>query len=269
MAQKTIKGNETLARQIKFRRGELGLTIEEAASRAGVGTKTWCRYEAGESIRRDKCKGICKALNWHSLPEQDGEISESLSVQKYKNHKAWSKFLESEFGAEAAMSFAVGSDILYDRIEEDMAELSSLPAGTHIGQLSISWLQGSLPEQFLIHYDYEFLYRMKCSLCQMRMRAKCNLPMTAHSVMEELLIYLCSEEASALIELNGGICGIEDEDEDATDFKEWVFDLFDDMDIISFLYSNIYLDSDHPYHFSHWADQQFYTESKINEIREI
>lgn len=64
MAQRTIKGNEILARQIKSRRGELGLTIEEAVSRAGVGTKTWCRYEAGESIRRDKCKGICKALNW-------------------------------------------------------------------------------------------------------------------------------------------------------------------------------------------------------------
>ena len=40
MAQRTIKGNEILARQIKSRRGELGLTIEEAASRAGVGTKT-------------------------------------------------------------------------------------------------------------------------------------------------------------------------------------------------------------------------------------
>lgn len=257
MAQKTIRGNETLARQIKSRRGELGLTIEEAASRAGVGTKTWCRYEAGESIRRDKCKGICKALNWHSLPNQDGEKNENISIQEYKNHIAWSEFLEIEFGTEAAMSFAVGSDILYDHIEEDMRALSSLPAGTHIGQLSISWLNDSLPEQFLMHYDYEFLYQMKCSLCEMRMRAKSDLPMTAHCVMEELLIYLCNEEASALIELSGGIYGIEDSD--AVNLKEWVFDLFDDIDIISFLYSNIYLNSDHPYHFSHWTDQQFYT----------
>lgn len=258
MAQKTIQGNETLAGRIKSRRGELGLTIEEAASRAGVGTKTWCRYEAGESIRRDKCKGICKALNWHNLPNQDGEENENISVQEYKKHEAWSKFLESGFGAVAAMSFAVGSDILYDHIKEDMAELSSLPDGTHIGQLSISWLNDSLPKQFLMYYDYEFLYRMKCSLCEMRMRAKSNAPMTAHCVMEELLIYLCNEEASALIELSDGVCGIEDGD--AADSEEWVFDLFGDMDIISFLYSNIYLDSDHPYHFSHWADQQFYTE---------
>ena len=53
MAQQTIQGNKALAKQIKQRRIELGLTIEEAASRAEVGTKTWCRYEAGESIRKD------------------------------------------------------------------------------------------------------------------------------------------------------------------------------------------------------------------------
>ena len=40
MAQKIIHGNMTLAEQIKSRRNELGLTIEEAAIRAGVGTKT-------------------------------------------------------------------------------------------------------------------------------------------------------------------------------------------------------------------------------------
>ena len=137
-----------------------------------------------------------------------------------------------------------------------MDELSSLPAGTHIGQLNISWLSSSLPEQFLMYYDYDFLYRMKCSLCEMRMRAKNNLPMTAHSVMEELLIYLCSEEAFALIELNDGFYGIEDGN--AAD--EWIFDLFGDMDIISSLYSNEYLDPDHPYHFSHWSEQQFYTD---------
>lgn len=43
MTQKTIQGNADLAKQIRLRRSELGLTIEEAASRAGVGTKTWCR----------------------------------------------------------------------------------------------------------------------------------------------------------------------------------------------------------------------------------
>ena len=58
MGQKSIKGSPELAEAIKRRRHELNLTIEEAASKAEIGTKTWCRYEAGESIRVDKYKGI-------------------------------------------------------------------------------------------------------------------------------------------------------------------------------------------------------------------
>lgn len=72
MAQKSISSNLELAERIR-RRNELNLTIEEAAKRAGVGTKTWCRYEAGESIRQDKYKGVCKALNWMQLPIEDNE----------------------------------------------------------------------------------------------------------------------------------------------------------------------------------------------------
>ena len=258
MTQKIIKGNENLARQIKSRRSELGLTIEEAATRAGVGTKTWYRYETGESIRKDKCKGICKALNWNVLPDQNGEKDEKISIKEFKKHEAWSNYLESNFGVEAAVSFAAGSDILYDYINEDMEELSSLPVGTHIGQLSVSWLKSSLPEQFLMYYDYEFLYQMKCSLRQIRMCTKNDSSMVAHSVMEELLIYLCNKEGLLFIEVSGGIY---DEENDCNNYSEdWVFDLFDDIDIISNLYSNTYLNSEHPYHFSHWSEQQFYTE---------
>lgn len=256
MAQKTIQGNEALARQIKSRRNELGLTIEEAASRAGVGTKTWSRYEAGESIRKDKCKGLCKALNWYVLPDQAGDENTGISIQEYKKHKAWSQFLENTFGARAAMTFAAGSDILLDHVKEDMAELASMPAGTHIGQLNMSWLYDDLPEQFLMHYNYDFLYRLKCTLYKLRARTKYDASMVAHSVMEELILYLCNEKATDLIELS--CCSDKSEGEEDIYTKEWVFDLFDDMDIISFLYSDVYLDSDHPYHFCHWNDQQFY-----------
>ena len=259
MAQKTIQGSKTLASQIKSRRNELGLTIEESASRAGVGTKTWCRYEAGESIRKDKCKGICKALNWHNLPDQEDAENMGISSQEYKKHEAWSQFLEKTFGARAAMTFAAGSDILLDHIKEDMAELASMPVGSHIGQLNMSWLYGALPEQFLTHYDYNFLYQLKCILCELRARAKYGDSMAAHSVMEELILYLCSEESTALIELSSESDESENEENIYTD--EWVFDLFDDMDIISFLYSDVYLSSEHPYHFLHWNDQQFYMES--------
>lgn len=259
MAQRSIQGNETLARQIKSRRNELGLTIEQAASRAGVGTKTWCRYEAGESIRKDKCRGLCKALDWLALPGQEGDENKDISIEEYKKHDAWSQFLEKTFGARAAMAFAIGSDMLLDHLKEDMAELASMPAGSHIGQLSVSWLYDSLPEQFLTHYNYDFLYQLKCTLYGLRARAKHGASMMAHSVMEELTLYLCNEEATAFIELNSDSNDTEDEEDVYT--EDWIFDLFDDMDIIIFLYSNVYLASDHPYHFSHWSDQQFYIET--------
>ena len=119
MAPKTIQGSEALAKQIRSRRNELGLTIEEAASRASVGTKTWSRYEAGESIRKDKWKGICRALNWNNFPEQEEE--QGIFVQKYKGHKAWSEFLEENFGTRAAAAFAAGSDSLLYHMEEDIS----------------------------------------------------------------------------------------------------------------------------------------------------
>ena len=39
MASKSIQGSQELAKKIRSRRNELGFTIEEAAKRAGVGTK--------------------------------------------------------------------------------------------------------------------------------------------------------------------------------------------------------------------------------------
>ena len=41
-------------------------------------------------------------------------------------------------------------------------------------------------------------------------------------------------------------------------WKDWDFDLFDDMDIVTCLYSNDYLTDDHIYHFDHWMENQFY-----------
>lgn len=62
-----------MEKKIKTRRNELDLTIEEAVFLAGVGIKTWCRYEAGGSIRADKFKGICKTLNWRNFSLDEGQ----------------------------------------------------------------------------------------------------------------------------------------------------------------------------------------------------
>lgn len=257
MAQRSIQGNIELARKIKLRRNELNLTIEEAASRAGVGTKTWSRYEAGESIRRDKCRGICKALSWHDFPDGESDFGKKYLVEEYQNHEAWSQFLANNYGFGAAMAFAAGSDILLNYIKQDLSDLASMPSGSHIGQLGTSFISEALPTQFLLQYNYDFLYRMRCVLHQLRWRAKHGMPMTAHSVMEELIIYLCNEEAQVFIEVSAGADNFAD-NEDFDALEDWVFDMFDDMDIITYLYSDKYLDEDHPFHFKHWSDQQFY-----------
>ncbi len=230
MAQKSIAGNPETAKKIKDRRNELHLTIEEAAARAGVGTKTWSRYEAGESIRADKCKGICKALNWLSFLDE-GEVKKQSLLEQYATHEAWSSYLEEKYGKRAAFSFAVGSDLLLDRIKEDLSELASMPAGSHVGQLDISMLADDLPPQFLTKYDYDFLFHMKCNLMIMRQRAKSGVPLIAHSVLDELIIHLCNEEALGFIEITEAEMKVEDQDGYAE--EDWEYDLFGDMDIVT------------------------------------
>lgn len=255
MSLQSLKGSPELAISIKQRRNELGLTIEEAAAKAGVGTKTWSRYESGGSIRKDKCKGISKALNWHSFPDQGKTDAEEdvINLDDYKRHEAWSRYLEKTFGKSAAASFAIGSDILLDNIQQDMESLSSMPKGSHIGELSVSWLEGSLPDQFLMQYDYEFLYALRCAVTRFRTIAHAGNSLIAHSVLEELTLYLIVDESRFLME-----SAIPDENDDTWD--GWIYDIFDDMDIVTCLYSDMYLSNDHVYHFDHWLESQFYTD---------
>ena len=103
MATKSIHGSIQLGRSIRQRRNELSLTIEEAAKKAGVGTKTWNRYEAGESIRTDKVKGVCRVLQWQALPEGESVFEDGFDIEEYKSHLAWSPFLAESFGEFAAV----------------------------------------------------------------------------------------------------------------------------------------------------------------------
>lgn len=256
MSQKVIQGTQKSAEAIRNRRQELGLTIEEAASRAGVGIKTWCRYEAGESIRQDKVKGICKTLNWHAFPGEKDEEAVKFDLDQYKRHEAWSQYISDRFGEAAAISFVIGSDIVLDSLEEDLRELSAMPGGTHVGQIPVSMMKDILPAQFLMRYDYEFLYCLKTTVVNLRAAAHNSRHFLAHSVMQELAIYLFSEEAEFLMDCMSPemeACGIEGLDM----WKEWAFDLFDDMDIVTYLYSDNYLTHDHIYHFDHWTEDLY------------
>ena len=257
MSNNSIKGNPKLGENIRNRRIELGMTIEEAASKAGVGTKSWYRYESGEAIRSDKAKGICKALNWYVFPGEDSGSELGFDIETYRDHEAWSSYLAKKYGEAAAISFAIGSDLLYDHVKEDLEALSCMPRGTHIGQLSASMLKDILPEQFLMRYDYEFVYRLKLIVIELRRIAASGKEFAAHSVIQELVIYLFMQEASFLIECMRDEMEFADvEGLDIVD--EWVFDLFDDSDIALFLFSDIYLTEEGSYHFDHWYEDQFY-----------
>ena len=82
--------------------------------------------------------------------------------------------------------------------------------------------------------------------------------MTAHSVFEKLVLYLCDQEAKAFIELSAA----ELREEELEGVEDWVFQLFDDMDIVTFLYSDCYLQEEDAYHFANWNDRQFFMTEK-------
>lgn len=250
MGPKTFKGSESLSQAIKARRMELNLTIEEAANRAGVGIKTWCRYEAGGSIRQDKCKGVCKALNWRTLPSAEEDNDLVFNIDDLRDNEYWSEQLAESYGEIAAASFAIGCEILEDYINEDLDELSRRPKNSHIGEIGTSFIVDSLPLQFLTRYDYDFLYALRFALLRLKASVKQSFPLVAHSVMEELALYLVVDSSRMLLE--DGDYVLEDS------WDEWIFDLFDDMDIIALLYSDIYITVDNTYHFDNWMKEQFY-----------
>lgn len=153
----------------------------------------------------------------------------------------WSDYIEENYGEIAAASLAIGSDILFDYVKEDLETLSKMPRYSHIGQIEVSFLEYTLPQQFYVRYDYEFLYALYITICKFRQQAKMNLEIVTHSVLEELAIYLMVQESEILMDISD--LQLDD------DWQDWIFDLFGDMDIVTFLYSNIYLTEDNIYHF--------------------
>lgn len=250
MRQRSVPGNPELGIAIKERRNELKLTIEEAADKAGVGIKTWCRYEAGESIRQDKAKGVCRALNWKSLPSLADAEGTGFDLREYRSNACWSKYLEEQFGETAAASFVIGSEILDDYLTYELEKLSHMQKGSHIGEISVSFLADALPPQFLTRYDYEFLYALRCALRLWMGIAKYQTPFVARRVIDELALYLVVEESRIVIE--------EEDYTPEAGWDEWIFDVFGDMDIVTLLYSDVCLTTDNIYHFDHWMKEQFY-----------
>ncbi len=257
MSARVVQGSPELGAKIRMRRNELGFTIEEAAVKAGVGTKTWSRYEAGESIRRDKIMSVCKTLNWNMLPNQE-ESSLEVDLNDYRCSEVWPQALADSLGEAAAISFVIGSDILLDNIEQDLEAIACKPKGTHIGELDISWLKDILPAQFLPEYDYDFLYYLKNVVIRYRNQASSEKCFVARTVIEEIALYVIMKESQFLME--SILPYFSSQESDLYDnWDSWPFDLFGDMDVVTCLYSDDYLTRDHIYHFEHWRKEQFYS----------
>jgi transcriptional regulator with XRE-family HTH domain len=56
----TFRGK--VAERIRARRTALGLSVEDAAGRAGVAAPTWYHWEAGHHLRLDRLPAIAAAL---------------------------------------------------------------------------------------------------------------------------------------------------------------------------------------------------------------
>lgn len=268
MPPRTVQSNQDLGNKIKRQRILLNLSIEEAARISGVGAKTWGRYEAGQAIRADKIKGVCKALKWKTLPIDDGQHHEIENEYAWleeidPSDEGWSTALCEAYGRKAAVSFAVGSAILLDYMNEDLNSLKEKPAGTHIGQLPWSYLADMLPGQYLMRYDYEFLFRFRTALISYRNRVTHGDDLYAHTVAEELIAHLIRDISFDSVNdwapSQKSICADDDESYDLdTMWDEWPESLCDDDDISYYLDDDRYTASDDAYSFEHWFEPQFW-----------
>ena len=127
-------------------------------------------------------------------------------------------------GPLAAVSFVIGSDILLDNLSEDIDALASMPKGSHVGELDVSFLAPELPPQFLMDYDYGFLFLLRSRVTHFCDVAHHGGHIVAHSVLDELTLYLIMRESSFLMKSM-------DLPDDDSAWKEWAFDLFDDCDL--------------------------------------
>ena len=261
MPPRTRMGSTELGATIRDRRTALGLSIEEVALKAGIGTKTWSRYEAGSAIREDKVRGLCKALGWAQLPEANADshpVEDDWLQRVGTEHSAWSRALEENFGRACAVTFAVSSDLLSDQAADDLAALARERRGTHVGELGASWLDGTLPLQFVPQYDYNFVYALHAAVDTLRTRFTRG-SLVAISVMEELALYLILSNADMYADMDQALFA------EDNDWREWLAEILADLDIEFFLFgSGALLIPAHAYHFDHWLEPQFNSEREVD-----
>lgn len=263
MAPRTVAGSEELGLLIRARRTELGLSIEQVASSAGLGSETWRRYENGSSIRQDKMRAVCRALKWRALPvvgsgtSTGSQDAPSGMWELAAQSSAYAPSLVEEYGEEAARVFAVGCDIISDQIKDDLEQLRSMPRGAHVGEAPAAWLDGQLPPRWLMRYDYDFLFRLRATVEAVRLRAVHHnydgIPYFTRCVADDLALHLIMEQ---------GMVAFEDTDHriNQHDVDEWEYEMNgEDDEVMTLLYSEWFDSSPaQRWHFDRWFDYTHY-----------
>lgn len=106
-----------------------------------------------------------------------------------------------------------------------------------------------------MNYNYKFLYLLQSRVFHFRNIAHRGERIVAHSVIDELTLFLIMEESRILME--------------SMDFKDtefqnqsnewdgWAYSIFKDDDLL-ILFSDSYIDDSNSYHFSNWTKEQFW-----------
>lgn len=103
---------------------------------------------------------------------QEESDEEQFSITECRKYEMWSDYIEENYGEIAAASIAIGSDLVFDYVKQDLEELSKMPRYSHIGQIEVSFLECILPQQFYVRYDYEFLYALYVTIYKLRQKLR-------------------------------------------------------------------------------------------------
>jgi hypothetical protein len=202
-------------------------------------------------------------LGWSKLPgtgndSEDTDDSWLRDISHGHGHEAWSEAINELYGRACAITFAVGSDLVFDHLNDDLEALAKEPRGTHLGQLAASWFDGDLPPQFVPRYDYEFVYGLRAAVSRLRSRFA-HGDLVAHTVLEELALYIIFGQADLLADMEPAVL-----EGDIDDWREWLAGILGDLGIEFLLFSSdMALTPDFSYHFNHWNKRQFYVDEGV------
>ncbi len=224
-----------IGEDMRDRRRQLGLSVQQMAQLAGVTEQTWRNYEAGRTqVRGDKQEQVWDALGWH-LPTWEERIAltgiyddaptDDLGVPPWDKIPtmlavAYSPLLASTLGERAARCFALGSFLYHQAVEENLRDLALLPRGAHLGLLDESHIADTLPALWLTRYDYEFVFQMRAVAMDLTRRLHDGAPAPAEPLVRSMAEALVLHDILAL----GAVIASHDlliEDNTTVEEEEW------------------------------------------------